>query len=657
MTESIRTIFWALSFIIIFISFGCSKTSDARKYAFLPVIGGSGGEFKEVYSIAGRNGEFFISDGEAGKIFRILKSGEVKEFSSGLDTPSGIAFLPDGRLIAAETGRNRIVAITADGITEPIAGNSEPGFLDGEALQAQFRAPTDVAVAGSKIFVSDTYNDAIRVIESGKVKTLAGHERGFKDGQANEARFDTPLGIATFGDGNLLVADFGNRRLRLIEDGQIVSTLAGNGGYESVDGSLISASFSAPTDVAVSDDGVIFVSDAGSLRIIGKRVFSFVETLKNINGENLLQRASGLALAKNGDLLVADRENRIALSLSSVRPLSAGNVPSDISADQFRSLQPGRWPFDPPESPRDIAGTLGEIRGEITGADNEAWFHNALDIAGGYGETARFVRNEKVLDPAAAANFGTLREMLRMPTLGYVHIRLGRFADGRAFDDKRFLFSRDSSGKIIDVRIPRGTSFAAGDAIGTLNEMNHVHLIAGRPGNVMNGLEALDLPGRRDTIPPVIEKVQIFTANGKEIETDKLPLRINRSERLKIVVTAFDKMDGNHEKRRLGVYELGYSLSRADNNDDTGELITIRFDRIPPHNAINLVYDIGSRSGATGPTLFRYIVTNLALSGEYREDYLNLATLQPGQYLLKVSVADFDKNRTIRKIPIEVTGN
>ncbi|MCV4725975.1 hypothetical protein OFD51_33565, partial [Escherichia coli] len=82
-----------------------------------------------------------------------------------------------------------------------------------------------------------------------------------------------PLGIATFGDGNLLVADFGNRRLRLIEDGQIVSTLAGNGGYESVDGSLISASFSAPTDVAVSDDGVIFVSDAGSLRIIGKRVF------------------------------------------------------------------------------------------------------------------------------------------------------------------------------------------------------------------------------------------------------------------------------------------------------------------------------------------------------------------------------------------------
>ncbi|MCV4785588.1 hypothetical protein OFM36_39775, partial [Escherichia coli] len=76
----------------------CSKTSDARKYAFLSVIGGSGGEFKEVYSIAERNGEFFISDGEAGKIFRILKSGEVKEFSSGLDTPSGIAFLPDGRL-------------------------------------------------------------------------------------------------------------------------------------------------------------------------------------------------------------------------------------------------------------------------------------------------------------------------------------------------------------------------------------------------------------------------------------------------------------------------------------------------------------------------------------------------------------------------------
>ncbi|MBK8304160.1 MAG: hypothetical protein IPK98_12435 [Chloracidobacterium sp.] len=56
---------------------------------------------------------------------------------------------------------------------------------------------------------------------------------------------------------------------------------------------------------------------------------------------------------------------------------------------------------------------------------DQVWFHNGLDIAGAYGETARFVRDEKVLRPIAAENFGTLRELIRMPTLGYIHIRLG----------------------------------------------------------------------------------------------------------------------------------------------------------------------------------------------------------------------------------------
>ena len=139
-------------------------------------------------------------------------------------------------------------------------------------------------------------------------------------------------------------------------------------------------------------------------------------------------------------------------------------------------MQPGRWPYTPADRPREIAGTLGEIRGEIKENGPDAWFHNGLDIPAGYGETARFIRTEKVLDPNAVENFGTLRELIRMPTVGYVHIRIGRDASGKVYNDGRFLFDT-ANGKPLDVRVRR-YEFSAGEPIGTC-AMNHVHLIAG----------------------------------------------------------------------------------------------------------------------------------------------------------------------------------
>ena len=97
-----------------------------------------------------------------------------------------------------------------------------------------------------------------------------------------------------------------------------------------------------------------------------------------------------------------------------------------------------------------------------------------------------------------------------MPTLGYIHIRLGRNASGEPFGDERFQFRRDSTGKTVGVRVPRGSKFKAGEPIGTLNPMNHVHLITGRSGSEMNALDALKLPGITDSRPPVIEKVTIY---------------------------------------------------------------------------------------------------------------------------------------------------
>jgi hypothetical protein len=296
------------------------------------------------------------------------------------------------------------------------------------------------------------------------------------------------------------------------------------------DGTLSDAGFVRPTAIAVDDETRIFVADGNSIRVIGTRIFPTVETITDTRRgfrDGPIRRAqfnrpSGLGFSKSGDMIVADSENRVVRKLSSQtnnEPAPKG-TPIPLTPEEFRGLQPARWPFEPPESNRDIAGTLGEIRGEMTPENRTVRFHNGLDIAGQYGETTYFVRNEKVLDPISVDNVGTSRELLRMPTIGYIHLRLGRYSDEKPFDDKRFQLSFSEDGRIHDVRVARGTKFNAGEAVGTLNLMNHVHLIAGQSGSEMNALAALTLPDVTDTIAPVIERVELFKDDWSSIETE-----------------------------------------------------------------------------------------------------------------------------------------
>jgi hypothetical protein len=98
-------------------------------------------------------------------------------------------------------------------------------------------------------------------------------------------------------------------------------------------------------------------------------------------------------------------------------------------------------------------------------------FTTDLILPAAYGEIARFIRDEKVLQPVAASNFNTLRELIRMPSIGYIHLRLGRDSSSKPFGDPRFQFQTDLTGKLSGVRVARGTKFNAGEPIGTLNAM------------------------------------------------------------------------------------------------------------------------------------------------------------------------------------------
>jgi sugar lactone lactonase YvrE len=101
-------------------------------------------------------------------------------------------------------------------------------------------------------------------ISSYKVSTLAGNNTaGFADGKGifSSFNFGNRCGMDVDTDGNIYVADAGNRRIRKIAPDGTVSTLAGsgNGGY--AEGKGNAASFSLPLDLVTDKDGNVFVAD------------------------------------------------------------------------------------------------------------------------------------------------------------------------------------------------------------------------------------------------------------------------------------------------------------------------------------------------------------------------------------------------------------
>lgn len=647
----------------------------------------------EVFGIvAASDGTIYLSDGDAGRIYKV---GLPKAIVENLGAPSALALDAAGALIVADAGSHTIKRVEpANGRVTIIAGvENHSGFADGSGTSALFNGPVGVAVSpDGTVFVADTYNDRIRAIDKeGRVRTLAGGaEPGYRDALTGaEARFDTPCGIAVDMDGSLVVADTGNHRLRRVRLNGAVTTITGTGAPGVADGTLDEASFHEPTGVSIDTDGTIYVTDAGgsSVRACRLGFWRQVSTLVGYANAGLadgaldrarLSRPTGVAIAPNGSLLIADSGNALVRAIQREGSAPALELTPEMieelrmKAAEFRSIAPPRWPYDPPEKTREIAATFGEIRGEIKEGE-DAWFHNGLDVPGAYGETSRVVRTEKMLRPLAVQNVGGPRESIRFPTLGYVHLRVGRDREDRAFEDERFILRRDASGRVTGVRVRRGALFKAGEPIGTLNNQNHVHLIAGRTGSEFNALAALELPGVKDTVTPVIEKdgVRLFDREGKEFRSavsgeNNPPVSgssgaVTVQGDVRIVVRAYDQMDGNAARRRLGLYQLGYQVLKADGQPAQGfaePLVTISFESLPDDvRSAPVAYAAGSRSGATGETIFAYIVTNTVRAREAREDYWRASGLPEGEYILRVFAADFFGNRTTRDLPVRIAAS
>lgn len=191
--------------------------------------------------------------------------------------PARIA-LSGEQIFIANSGFNKITITDKTGKVKTTIGSGEEGFTDGNYDKASFNQPRGIALIGSKLYVADTGNHALRVVDltAKKVTTIAGngkrgHMYDVKDTPAKDVELASPWDIDVLKDGKTLaIAMAGQHQLWTYDtEAKTFSVFAGSG-YEKIeDGAADKAALAQPSGISVSVDTVYFVdAESSALRMV-----------------------------------------------------------------------------------------------------------------------------------------------------------------------------------------------------------------------------------------------------------------------------------------------------------------------------------------------------------------------------------------------------
>ncbi len=286
--------------------------------------------------------------------------------SASLNEAAGVAVDPAGNLYIADQFNDRVRKVSLGGVITAVAGGGSPLFPDigdgGPATSASLNRPAGVAVdAAGNLYIADTFNDRIRKVSlDGTITTVAGNgDLGFSGdgGPAVNASLARPTGVAVDAAGNLYIADQLNHRIRKVDTGGVITTVAGSGaagidggGFSGDGGPATSASLAFPGDVVVDAAGNLYIADTYNQRVRKVSPDGIITTMAGSGPTGFdaggfssdggpatsarLNNPLGVAMDAAGNLYIADQFNeRIRKVLFAAAPsFSVSPASLDFSA-------------------------------------------------------------------------------------------------------------------------------------------------------------------------------------------------------------------------------------------------------------------------------------------------------------------------------------
>ena len=261
-------------------------------------------------------------------------------------------------------------------LVAPYAGNGREDIVDGSLANSSFAQPSGLASDGTWLYVADSEGSSIRAVpfdETENVRTVVGTEDlpygrlfefGDRDGPFDEVLLQHALGVA-HNDGRIYVADTYNNKIKVIDlDAETVETLAG-GEDES--------EFDEPAGLSYAD-GKLYIADTNNHRIRVLNLSTSNVTTLDIDGLQPPQpkrpRANpfaGAEVVKLPPTTVSANEDTVSVTVKIALPplqklneLAPMTVAATIQQDAGAEIaSPELARIDPPSQEFSLAAPLG----------------------------------------------------------------------------------------------------------------------------------------------------------------------------------------------------------------------------------------------------------------------------------------------------------
>ncbi len=216
----------------------------------------------------------------------------------------GVASDSLGNLYVSDADDHRVRRVDSAGVITTLAGDGLAGFSGdgGPAARARVNTPYGLTLtsAGELIF-ADLGNARVRrILRNGQIETLVGG--GSRELPAagqfmapKDVKLIAPRNVLAVPSGSIYISDFGaNRVLELRSDGTLTSL------------PLAALELKSPAGLSIDANGNVLVADSGNARIRRIRRDGRADIVVASSNEIPLERPVGLASRLDGSLLIAD---------------------------------------------------------------------------------------------------------------------------------------------------------------------------------------------------------------------------------------------------------------------------------------------------------------------------------------------------------------